>query len=208
MGEQEAIAIREQALAARVRRAHPGRERDPRQPLVCVLIGGQRGQRGVGRNQCVAECLRHAQPRPVAARARHRQPAGRHDHPFGRECLPRFQPHQPAVARSFDLVCSRVEPQRDTSGLSGAQQGVQHRGRAVGEGKQFATFLLERQGHGQVILEELAHLHQRPGREDLPHRVRGAVRMEVRRRDARRQDIAPPAAADEDLLTWLAGGFQ
>ncbi len=59
-----------------------------------------------------------------------------------------------------------------------------------------------------LLLEELPLLGQRPGEQDLPQCVRRGAGDEPARLKLRGKDVAPPAAADQDLAPAVAGTFE
>ena len=75
-------------------------------------------------------------------------------------------------------------------------------------GKSLPVSGFEREWLVEVALEEGTLLNERPRSQHAAHEVRRRIGDESLWREDRGQDIAPPAAADQDLTAAVSGAFK
>ena len=78
---------------------------------------------------------------------------------------------------------------------------------AVRPRKQLARLRFERQGNAEIVLEERALLVQRPRSQHAAHQVGRRIGDETLGSQHRRQHVAAPAAADQDLAAAIGRAF-
>ncbi len=175
------------------------RQRDPGEARERRARADQRCQRRVGLVHGVAQTLEELQAEAVAAGPGHREASRCDDDGIGLERRRALARDDPAAAVRRESVDQRVRQQRHAAAASERQQAVAHVAGAVGRGEELAGLRLLHQDEAELALEEGDLLAQRPGAQHLSERVRGGIGHEPRLVDARRQDVAAPAAADQDL---------
>ena len=162
------------------------------------LVAGQGrecGVRGMARQAQLAGQRESCAIRPGGG---HREPAGGHDDAAGCERAAGGV-DLPVRTHSREACEAGAPAEVDAARACGAHEPIAHVARLVRGGEPLAGVRFEGQGQRQVVLEEAAHVGQRPRSQQAPEYGGRRVGDEPLGLDGRRQDIAPAAAADQDL---------
>src|SRR4029077_6512194 len=103
------------------------------------------------------------------------------------------------VARGHEILDQRSEADLDAAPPGEGEELVAYLAGAVRDGEELPRLRLQRQRDAGLLREEAALGVERPGGEDLAQRVGRRVGDEPPGIDRRGEDVAPPAAADQDL---------
>jgi hypothetical protein len=147
---------------------------------------------------------------PVAPRPRQREAPGGDDDGRGRDRFASREAHRPGLilARRLEILDQGLETDLHGAPPREVQEAVAHLPAAVRDGKKLARVGLQRQRDSGLLLEEAALLGERPRAEDLAQRVGRGIGDETTGIEGGRENVAPPAAADQDFPAAIARAFE
>jgi hypothetical protein len=117
--------------------------------------------------------------------------------------------HRPAAAvAGRQPRHARVDAEGDAVAAGQRDEAVAHVAGAVRRREILPRFRFERERNADVFLEEAVLLAEGPGSEQVADDVRRSLADETGRLERLRQDVAAPAAADQDLAPALAGRLE
>ena len=208
VGEEEAAVAGGGALRSWSAEGH--RPRDAGEGSVARRLQGEGSQSRVRLVEGVAEPADHGESGAIAAGAGKGKPAGRYDH--GRRgdrfALRETDPPRRRPLRRLETGGEGIEPDLRAPAPGEIEETVPDLSRAVRNREELARLGLQSQGDARLLLEEPPLLGERPRGEDLPQRVGRGIRDEPRRIGHGGQDVAPPAAADQDLASTVASPLE